>query len=211
MSRRSTDPNTTEFLHITNRCHNRDRFPLPLERCWEILADDLRFCQFSFNLDIVAFVLMPNHYHLLVRANEGNIGQAMAHFNRESARQINREAGKINQLWCGRYFRTELINFHYFRNVHKYIYQNPIRAGIVRKVESYPYSTLPGLIGISHAPLLVNDSLLFESDTIDQYLDWLNELPEKAHVEYIRKALRRRKFQLPKVSKRANPLENLIL
>ena len=77
------------------------------------------------------------------------------------------------------------------------MYQNPIRAGICRKVEDYPYSTLSGLIGIQKAIVpMVEDTLLF-SGNIEENLNWLNTLPPKEDQEAMSLGLRRGEFKLP--------------
>ena len=207
MPRKLIDPNTTEFLHITARVHRRNQFPLSMSRTWTLVSDHLRFTQFSFGLDIVNFVLMPNHYHMLCRAPLGNIGQAMCYFNGEISQLINLEAKRINQLWGGRYHRCQIESFHYFRNVYKYIYQNPLRANLVSRVEDYPYSTLRSLLGLDWASLIVSDDLVHDSGSIDDYLDWMNRVPENAKINDMRKALKKSRFKLPKYKEKQNPLE----
>ena len=211
MPRKYQDIHTTEFLHITCRTHDREFFPLPMDEAWVLVADLVRLYQYAYNIEIVAFLLMNNHYHMLARALLGNMSNFMRDFNRESAKEFNRRSGHSNEFWGERFYRCEINSDHYFMNVYKYLYQNPLRAGIVKRVEDYSYSTLPGLIGLEKAPLLVHDDLITETSEVARTMEWLNRRPKDDHIESIRKALRRKKFCLPSVGERPNPLETELI
>lgn len=131
----------------------------------------------------------------------------MAEFLGELSKDINVRAHRINQNWGNRHHKTVLGQYHYFLNAYKYVYQNPLRAGLCRSVEEWPYSTLHGLLGFSHLGIpLEPDSILFNPDFDERELAWLNRLPGKENLATFQKALRKREFKLPKV-KRHHPHE----
>lgn len=197
-------------FHITVRSNNRDWFGLSRAEVWTIMEDYLFFIHHAYGVKIIAFVLMDNHFHLLVLCPLGNISEAMAYFLRETSKRIASKSGRINHIYGSRFYRTLIKNNHYFQHAYKYLYRNPVEAGICQRPEEYLYSTLSGLLGITalRIPLTFDDTL-FES--VEHTLSWLNEAPSLEKREMIRKALRRSVFKLPRdpLNGQRNPLENL--
>jgi len=66
-----------------------------------------------------------------------------------------------------------ILNYPQFLNAYKYIYRNPVEAGIVDKVEDYPYSTLKALIGKSISYCSVTDHMGLVQNPF-HHLNWLN-------------------------------------
>jgi putative transposase len=183
--------------HISARCINREWFKIPINEVWEIFEDCLFVTKHQFKLSIHAFVLMSNHFHLLVSAPEANISQAMEYFMREVSRQITKRAGRINQTWGGRHNKTLIESFHDFQNAYKYVYRNPVEARLCKRVEEYSYSTLSGLLGFKRLIIpLEEDAILFGS-SVTSIIVWLNTAPQTADRDALKKALRRGVFKLP--------------
>ncbi len=173
-----------------------------MEEVWSIMSNYLFFISTAYKVEIHSFVLMSNHFHLIARFPEGNMVQAMNYFMRETSRVISRSSGRINQTYGGRYFRSAITKPHYLEHVYKYVYRNPIEAGLSKKVEEYPYSTLAILLGKRPGiiPLIYDPRL--ESKIVDSTLQWLNLPPNAEDKEEVRKALKKPEFQLATKSKR---------
>jgi putative transposase len=186
--------------HVSARCHNKDWFDLPMEKVWQVMSEQLYFAHHAYQLRIHSFVLMNNHFHLLVRTPRANLSEAMSYFMRETSREIARQSGRINQTYGDRYHRTLICSNHYFMHAYKYIYRNPVEAGLTARVENYPHSTLHGLIRGSHCLIPIEeDTLLFaEGRGVSQTLQWLNHSPSLENKEALQKALRLREFRLGK-------------
>ncbi|MCM2281967.1 MAG: hypothetical protein NDI61_08995 [Bdellovibrionaceae bacterium] len=115
----------------------------------------------------------------------------------ETSRGITRLSGRINQTYGGPYHSSLILSEHHFFHAYKYLYRNPIEAGLAERVEDYPYSTLPGLLGSSPLSILVReDNALMEHS--ERTLTWLNSAYRPGHREAISRALRRTVFQLPR-------------
>lgn len=193
-------PKSDQFpYHVSARTPNREFFKLPIEVVWKVFEDYLFLTKEIYNLNIHAFVLMSNHFHLLVSTPDANISEAMNYLLREISKELNRNSGRINQNWGGPHYKTLIESFHYFMNTYKYIHRNPVRAGLCAKVEDYPFSTLHGLCGQSRLVIPVEeDTLLFDPNFNLQTLEWLNTPSCPNDEEEVRKALRRRFFEFSK-------------
>lgn len=192
---------TSHPYHVTCRSNNKAFFPLPLEEVWLIMMKELHREVRERSLVIHAFVLMNNHFHLLCLTPEGNLDQIMMNFLRRTSLKINLKEHGINHLWGGRY-KWSLIEsqFHYLQ-VYRYIFQNPLRANICKRVEEYPYSTLQK----TYLPLQPFSEL---------DLEWLNEKYKDDDQKMIQKGLKRSFFQvhhrkLKAMEKLSTPVKDL--
>lgn len=96
-----------------------------------------------FNFQTHAFVLMNNHYHLIGTASrEYMLSQVMEWFQRSANRRIHRRSGRINHLFGGPYSASLIRNEYYYFHALKYLFRNPIEAGLCNVVEEYEFSSL---------------------------------------------------------------------
>ena len=96
-----------------------------------------------FEVDIFTYVLMSNHYHLLVRTNRANLKKAMQWFGTTYTRRFNNRNCKKGHLFQGRYKSILVQNDAYLMQLSCYIHRNPLRAGIVRRLIDYKWSSYP--------------------------------------------------------------------
>ena len=88
-----------------------------------------------WNLNISAYCLMPNHYHLLVQTPDTvYISHCMRHINGVYAQRFNREHDKEGQLFRGRYKAILIDADNYLLEVMRYIHRNPLKAQIVNNL-----------------------------------------------------------------------------
>ncbi len=191
--------------HISARCHNKDWYSLPLDEVWRVYEDWLYFCKFAYNMKIHSFVLMSNHFHLLASFPDNNISESMQYFMKQTSNSINDLSKRINQVYGSRYHRTLIEKYHHYMNAYKYVYRNPVEAGICRRAEDYCFSTLHGLSGSSKLHIPVSEDTVLFNDTYDHsILDWINTEPLHVHREQMSAALKRKIFKLSKYSSSKN-------
>ena len=91
---------------------------------------------------IHAYVLMPNHVHLLVTPTEpGAVGAMMQDLGRRYVRIFNDIHQRTGTLWEGRYKAAMVDTERYFLICQRYIELNPVRAGLVDHPASFRWST----------------------------------------------------------------------
>jgi putative transposase len=170
-----------------------------MEILWSIFNDYLYFGHVAHGMRINSFVLMSNHFHLIAHFPNQNMSEAMGYFMGETSRQICRISGRINQIYGRRFHRSLITSQRYFRHAYKYVYRNPVKAGFCTNVEDYFFSSLHGKVGRSNLHFPVEeDTLLFNEDFCVETIQWLNRAPTKENDDEMRRALRRKVFQLPK-------------
>jgi REP element-mobilizing transposase RayT len=194
MPRKSFIPSSEFPYHVTGRCLNKEWFRVSMDYVWSVFSDYLFFINRAFNIQIHCFILMNNHFHLIAATPEANLDEAMNYFMREVSRRISKKSGRINQVFGGPYHWSLLQAPNSFQFAYKYVYRNPIEAGLCVRVEDYKYSTLQVLLGQQHSVIpLQPDEYLFSD--FEGQLRWLNEsYPSEKVKDEIRKALRRYEF-----------------
>lgn len=198
----------SEFpYHITARCINKDWFKVPMSTVWDIMSNNLFFIHHTYKVKIFAFVLMSNHFHLIIQTPDANLSETMAWFMRETSRSLTKAGNRINQTYGSRYYRSIIKTSHYYLNAYKYVYHNPIQGGLCKHILDYPYSTLPGLLGLQHTLIPTEEDLTLFSN-IGETIEWINRKPTPDHWTSVRLAIQRPEFKLSRLrNKKANPLE----
>ncbi|UOE99869.1 transposase [Bdellovibrio reynosensis] len=212
MGRQVFENHTELPYHITARCINKDWFSTDLHVIWDVMSRQLYFLHFAFNVKIHAFVLMSNHFHLIVRTPDANLSEAMRYFMRETSREITFLSGRLNQTYGSRFHRSLIGSPLYYLHAYKYLYRNPVTAGLCEKVEDYPFSSIQGLIGESWLDIPISEDENWGSlRTREENLKWLNTAPSIEQWDEVRKGLKKSTFQLSPVNKQPSSLEDFPL
>ncbi len=152
----------------------------------------LKCLQVEHSVKIGAFVLMDNHFHLLILSPEEPIDRIMYFFMKELTRDLQKSSKRINKIFGGRYKGSVILNEHYLFNVLKYIYRNPVAAGITEKAETYFFSTInantPGL----------SIERISELHGV-RFLEWINRSFAHEEAGSIKFGLRKSQFQYQKI------------
>ena len=111
---------------------------------YELYRKSLKVAARQYNCRIHAYVLMTNHTHLLITPeSEQSLPLLMQAMGRTYVQTLNRLYNRTGTLWQGRYKASLIQDDRYLLTCHKYIEQNPVRAGMVLSPGDYPYSSYP--------------------------------------------------------------------
>lgn len=128
---------------------------------------------------------------------------------RETSREITFISGRINQTYGSRFHRSLLSSPLYYLHAYKYLYRNPVEAGLVDLVEEYKFSSLQGLLGETWLDVPVSeDDNWKDLFTREETLKWLNAAPSKEHWHQVQTALKKPSFKLPREKGKASTLED---
>ncbi len=113
-------------------------------------------------LAVHAYVLMPNHVHLLVTPpTDTALSKAMQSLGRRYVRWFNDKYGRTGTLWEGRFRSTVIDADRYLLACSRYIELNPVRAGIVNSPELYRWSSYSHHAGVLVDPLVIDHPLVW--------------------------------------------------
>jgi putative transposase len=139
------------LYHLTSRGNERrDIFRSDRDR--KAFLVFLGLAAKRFRWSVTAWVLMSNHFHLVVQTPEPNLSRGMHWLNSAYAGWFNRVHGRSGHLFQGR-FKAFLLNKEAcFAEVLRYVVLNPVRAKMVERPEDYKWSSYRATAGLSKAP-----------------------------------------------------------
>jgi REP element-mobilizing transposase RayT len=115
--------------HLMNRGSRRENiFPDDVAR--RLFLDLLAPLSERFGVDVHAYALMPNHYHLLVTSRRGRLDRAMRFVSAEFTRRTNERMGWDGPLFRGRYKNRLVETDDHWRYLLLYLHANPVKAGL---------------------------------------------------------------------------------
>ena len=105
-----------------------------------------------FNWVVHAYCMMDNHYHLLVETVDGILSKGMRHLNGLYTQCFNRRHDGVGHIFQGR-FKSILVNREsHLLELCRYVVLNPVRAGMVKQVDQYRWSSYKATGGLEGNP-----------------------------------------------------------
>ena len=166
------------LYHVTSRGDRREAIFLnDADRLvWlEVFAQTCK----RFNWICHAWCLMDNHYHIVVETIEGNLAQGMRHLNGVYTQTFNRTHKRVGHVFQGRYKAIIVEKDGYLLELARYVVLNPLRAGMVKDITDWHWSSYAAMLGIQAKPeWLQSDWILgqFSSQrrrAINLYIDFV--------------------------------------
>jgi putative transposase len=108
------------------------------------------------NCRVYAYVLMNNHVHLLLEAQDVPLSKVMQGLNQTYTMYFNRRYRTVGHLFQGRYKAILCDREDYLLGLLKYIHENPVRAKIAERLDVYPWSSHQAYTGKSNPLSLVD-------------------------------------------------------
>jgi putative transposase len=137
--------------HVTSR--GNERRPIFVDdRDREMFLQLLGRAVVRFGWSLAAYVLMTNHFHLLVQTPEPNLSRGMHWLNTAYVVWFNRRHQRSGHLYGGRFKAFLIEKESYFTAVLRYVVLNPVRANMVARPEDYRWSSYRATAGLESAP-----------------------------------------------------------
>jgi len=133
------------LYHVTSRGNEKRRIFLQD-------SDRLRFLRIleeyheRYGILIHNYVLMNNHYHLILETPRGNLLKVMHGLNGGYTGYFNRKHGRVGHLFQGRYTGILVDRDSYLLQLSRYLHLNPVVAKIVERPEQYKWSSYRSFI-----------------------------------------------------------------
>jgi len=145
------------IYHIYNRGAGGELIFREEENYFYVI-DRIKRYSYAFELSIIAYCLMPNHYHFLIRQHgEDRAGLLPQRVFNSYSKAFNKKYGHSGTLFEGPYKVVHVTQESHLRHLCRYIHANPVKDGLVRKLEEWPYSNYLEWIGERHGTLVDRD------------------------------------------------------
>ncbi len=148
--------------HVIQRGNNRQAI-FASGADYQMLLDLLEENARKFDVAIHAYVLMSNHFHLLLTPQTPDgLPQMMQALGRRYVRYFNDSQQRSGTLWEGRYKSALIQSERYLLACMAYIDLNPLRAGLVAAPGDYPWSSYGHYTGLRIDKLITPHALMWE-------------------------------------------------
>lgn len=145
--------------HVIQRGNNRQRIFTSdgdRETMRDLLGENAR----RFDVAVHAYVLMDNHFHLLLTPNASDgLPKMMQAVGRKYVRYFNDAHKRSGTLWEGRYRSALVQTERYLLACMVYLDLNPVRAGIVARPQDHPWSSYAHYVGLRNDRLVTPHAL----------------------------------------------------
>ncbi len=140
MPRKAREKSSTGIYHVILRGINRQRI-FEDDEDYEKLLETLKDYKEKSSYEIYAYCFMSNHVHILLKEEQEELGTIFRRIGATYVYWYNWKYNRRGHLFQGRYKSETVETDRYFLTVLRYIHQNPLKAGMVKKILEYPWSS----------------------------------------------------------------------
>jgi len=151
------------YYHFYNRGNNRQAVFFEADNYLYFLKGVKKYLTSTAN--IIAYCLMPTHYHILVRIKQtsevlktsevsAQVSLAMQKFLISYTKAINKRFSRVGALFQGQFQAKPIQNYSHLLNLCVYIHANPVKDGLVALPEDWIYSNYLEWLGQRNGTLV---------------------------------------------------------
>ena len=142
-----------------------------------------------YEVQLHGYVLMNNHYHLLIETMHENLSRFMKHINASYAIYFNKKYKRSGHLWQGRFKSWYVTDEAYLYTLISYIHNNPVKANMVTNAEDYEYSSYHPFGELTKPIACLKRSFVFvDFKNINDRKSFLQSTADESIINEIKKA-----------------------
>ncbi|UBF27204.1 transposase [Kovacikia minuta CCNUW1] len=171
------------FYHLYNRGNNRQNICFERENYLHFLRLVRRHLTVE-SVEILAYCLMPNHYHLLVYLKAGNLSEPMKSLSLAYTKGMNARYERVGALFQGRFCSIQVEQEAYLLHLVRYIHLNPVKGGLVKHPGEWEFSSYREYAGLRQGTLPKLERVQALTGAKDAYQMFLEDhsLPQEPKV-----------------------------
>ena len=147
-------------------------------------------------IKVIGYCIMSNHAHMLIETEEiKELSKYMQRLNTKYGKYYNKKYNRVGYVFRDRYRAQGIYTEKYLYNCLRYIYNNPVKAGICKNAEDYPYSNYKKIDG--------------ELDEDYTFIDIEDD--DKNIGEIIKKFLKENEMELTDLKREKRKLKELVI
>lgn len=152
------------FYHVFNRGLNKQPiFLSPAD--YQFFLKKFLTLKSKYDHSIYAFCLMPNHFHISIQTRKVPISKILSSLTTSYSMYFNRTYNHFGPVFQNRFKSILIQKDTYFLQLSRYIYLNPVKAGLVKNPSQYPYSSIREVLGKEPLNFLDKDIVILIGDT----------------------------------------------
>ncbi len=170
------------IYHVIARGNNKEYiFRESIDKGYFI--KQMKECSAAMGYRVYGYVLMDNHYHIIVQTLDKKLQEVMHQINNKYSKYFNGKYKRVGHVFQGRYKAVSVQDERYLLKLLRYVHQNPVRARICKKVEDYKWSS--DIYYRKNIKGIVNTGIVYEmldkhiGSAIEKYKDFMDEPEEE--------------------------------
>ncbi len=174
-----------QYYHLYNRTNNKERLFKETGNCLYFLRKFRG--RFHGELTVFAYCLMPTHFHFLIRidtARINNLRKQIGIYLSAYTKAINSAYDRHGSLFQEHTKAKHIDDESYLITLLTYIHQNPIRSGLVKRLEDWHYSSYPDLAGLRNGTLVDKTLIRSYFKSTEDFRIFSNQTIENIKKEY---------------------------
>lgn len=179
-----------QYYHIYNRGAGKAKIFLN-DGNYQYLLHLMKEYDQKYGATIIAYCLMPNHYHFLLRQEtEEPLSKFMQVLFNSYVQGLNTQQGRTGTLFEGRFKHKCVEKWEYLIVLCRYIHRNPVKAGLASKPEDWAYSNYREWSRLRDGALVDQVFVRDHFENAEKYVSFVNDAEdEKKSYEKIAKYL----------------------
>ena len=133
----------------------------------------IKDCKAISEFKIFAYCLMGNHIHLVIQEDKEPIEQVMKRITTRFVYWYNIKYQRVGHLFQDRFKSEPVEDDAYLLAVIRYIHQNPIQAGLCKKIAEYRYSSYNEIFSLPH---LIDFNFIFDIVSKEEFIEFNNQI-----------------------------------
>jgi putative transposase len=178
-------PKEDQYFHIYNRGAAKAAiFFKPAH--WLYFLHQMKKYFTPDQVDILAYCLMPNHFHLVIYTKHQDFGRlVMMPFLVSYTRAVNRDMRRVGTLFQGQYQTKQVQTTEQLMHLSRYIHRNPVSAGLCDSPEDWKCSSFLDYIGLRQGTIVNTDFILSIFSSADVYRNYVSENVEEGIIHNV--------------------------
>lgn len=195
MPRRETPFLPDQYYHFYNRGNNRQAVFFERENYIYFLKGIKRYL--SGKVEIIAYCLMPTHYHVLMRVigqqtsvvfktsevSSAHVSLAMQKFLISYTKAINKRFDRVGALFQGQFQAKPITNYKHLLILCAYIHANPVKDGLAASPEMWDFSNYLEWMGLREGTLVNREFITEHFGSSEEYKVFLTEYIKNRHLD----------------------------
>jgi putative transposase len=172
------------YYHVYNRGNNHQDVFFERENYLFFLRQMRKYLTANV-LDIIAYCLMPNHYHLLISITTEGFPDLMQPFLLSYTKAINERYHRVGSLFQGRFKAILVDNEAHLLQLSRYIHLNPVVDRLVKRPDDWEFSSYREFIGSRNGTLAKPDVVLSYFQSPEDYRNYVASSIDHEAIEHL--------------------------
>ncbi|MEA1962593.1 MAG: transposase [Bacillota bacterium] len=179
------------IYHVIKRGNNRD-YIFQSRKDKECLLSFIEYAKEDGGFNLLGYVIMDNHYHLIIQTTNKPLQKIMQTINNRYSKDYNKRHNRSDHVFGGRYKGILVHDDKYLFSLLRYVHTNPVRAKICQNISQYKWSSdhyyrknTNGLVSIDKILNMFSDDRKIALEEYVRFMD-KNEpmISQNAYYEY---------------------------